>query len=115
MSSRALRKLQKDQGLAHLAETLSSRSDEHDDNEESDAETETVTASKPAKNLFDLVSYAFPPFHSQLPSLNHPFITKLDEGNDEDIAEDEQEEEEEEPIQVSQGEGTMRFPIPKLY
>jgi hypothetical protein len=37
----------------------------------------------------------------------------LDEGNDEDIAEDEQEEEE--PIQVCQGEGTMKFPIPKLY
>ncbi|KAI8579162.1 hypothetical protein K450DRAFT_243065 [Umbelopsis ramanniana AG] len=62
MSSRALRKLQKDQGLAHLAETLSSRSDEHDVNEESDVETETATSSKPAKNLFDL----------------------LDEGNDEE-------------------------------
>ena len=74
MSSRALRKLQKDQGLAHLAETLSSRSDEHDVNEESDVETETAISSKPAKNLFDLVSYGFPPFHLQFLNLNHPFI-----------------------------------------
>lgn len=73
MSSRALRKLQKDQGLAHLAETLSSRSDEHDVNEESDVETETATSSKPAKNLFDLVSYGLP-FHLQFLNLNHPFI-----------------------------------------
>jgi hypothetical protein len=67
MSSRALRKLQKEQGLAHLAETLSNRSDEHDVNDESDVETETETAtsSKPAKNLFDLVSFRFhhSPFH----------------------------------------------------
>ncbi|KAI9286552.1 transcriptional repressor TCF25-domain-containing protein [Umbelopsis sp. AD052] len=75
MSSRALRKLQKDQGLAHLAETLSSRSDENDVNDESDVETETATSSKPAKNLFDL----------------------LDEGNDEEEVENEQEEEE--PLQ----------------
>jgi hypothetical protein len=56
MSSRALRKLQKDQGLAHLAETLSNRSDDHDASEESDGENETSISSKPAKNLFDLVS-----------------------------------------------------------
>lgn len=56
MSSRALRKLQKDQGLAHLAESLSTYSDDRDQQDESDEEPEHVTSSKPAKNLFDLVS-----------------------------------------------------------
>ncbi|KAH8550823.1 transcriptional repressor TCF25-domain-containing protein [Umbelopsis sp. PMI_123] len=77
MSSRALRKLQKDQGLAHLAETLSNRSDDHDASEESDGENETSTSSKPAKNLFDL----------------------LDEGSDDDEVVVEDEQEEDVPIQ----------------
>jgi hypothetical protein len=58
MSSRALRKLQKDQGLAHLAETLAVPSDDTDLQDESDDEPEQVIHSKPAKNIFDLVSLA---------------------------------------------------------
>ncbi|GAB5588492.1 hypothetical protein Unana1_03392 [Umbelopsis nana] len=79
MSSRALRKLQKDQGLAHLAESLSTYSDDRDQQDESDEEPEHVTSSKPAKNLFDL----------------------LDEGNESDHIEEEQKDDAEEvPVQL---------------
>jgi hypothetical protein len=56
MSSRALRKLQKDQGLAHLAETLAVPSEDIDLQDQSDDEPEQVIRSKPAHNIFDLVS-----------------------------------------------------------
>ncbi|CAO3687714.1 unnamed protein product [Umbelopsis vinacea] len=74
MSSRALRKLQKDQGLAHLAETLAVPSDDIDLQDESDNEPEQVIHSKPAKNIFNL----------------------LDEGNESDPSEEEPNEELEE-------------------
>lgn len=54
MSSRALRKLQKDQGLAHL-EALSRSAEDSNVHDESEEESEPEQLSKPARNVFDLV------------------------------------------------------------
>ncbi|KAG2181007.1 hypothetical protein INT43_008589 [Umbelopsis isabellina] len=73
MSSRALRKLQKDQGLAHL-EALSRSAEESNVHDESDEEVEPEQVSKPARNVFDL----------------------LDEGNEGEPEEEESEKDDEE-------------------
>ncbi|KAM3584605.1 hypothetical protein VKS41_003413 [Umbelopsis sp. WA50703] len=73
MSSRALRKLQKEQGLAHL-ETLGRPAEDNDVYDESDEDVDQEVVSKPARNLFDL----------------------LDEGDGEEPQEEESEKEDEE-------------------